>query len=60
MQITAEYLNGLKKEAEAERTRLLTTLHQIGGAIGMIDIQLRRLAEPEPETPDETTRTPAS
>lgn len=59
---TADDLAAKKKEAEAERNRLLTSLHQLDGAIGMLAILIREAEKPDTETemPDETSRTPAS
>lgn len=54
--ISRDYLTERKKEAEAERNRLLTTLHQLDGAIGMLNILIREAEKPEPTnepTPEE-------
>lgn len=45
--ITAEYLAEQKKEAETERSRLLVTLHQLDGAIGILNIMIREAEKPE-------------
>jgi len=50
MTITVEYLTERKKEAEAERDRLLTTLRQLDGAIGMLNILIREAEKPEEKT----------
>lgn len=49
MQITAEYLADLRRQAEAEKQRLIAQVNQTMGAIGMIDALLAKVAEPEPE-----------
>jgi len=50
--ITFEFLRQQKREAEAERNRLLAAVHQLGGAINLLDL-LIRTAEQEPEAHDQ-------
>jgi hypothetical protein len=48
--ITVEYLTTLRKQAEAQRNRLLAEANQAVGAIAILDLMLERLAS---ETPNE-------
>lgn len=53
MQITAEWLDAIKQQAEQQRLRLLSEFHQAVGAVSMIDAMIARLNEKEQEATDD-------
>jgi hypothetical protein len=51
MQVSHEYLTRLRQDAEARRSTKMAELHQIVGAISILDALLAEVAKPEPEAP---------